>query len=166
MRLHSVDGYAALKHPAPGNPFSASERRHESKEAAVFAAEFPAVPAGAKVCVETEQADTATDSAAMEANRKEIKFSNLSVEGLGARCPIDADRFAERVSRFGRIGKSLDRLPARGIVPVGQQRLAETDDDAALVPVAGSILVADNKRLPPPGDPPTAVEKHGRADHR
>lgn len=72
MRLHSVDGYVALKHPAPGNPFSTSKRRHESTEAAVFAPEFPEMPAGEKVCVETEHPDNAADSAAMEAKRKEI----------------------------------------------------------------------------------------------
>ena len=74
MRLHATDGYAALKQPALGSPFSTSKRRQESTEVVALAPGFAEMPAGEKVCVETEHADTATDSAAMEANRKEINL--------------------------------------------------------------------------------------------
>jgi hypothetical protein len=71
-RVHSADGYIALKHPAPGNPFCASKRCQESRELAVVPLGFPAGAAGEKDCVELEHADTATESAAIKPNREKL----------------------------------------------------------------------------------------------
>jgi hypothetical protein len=68
----------ALKHPAPGNRFCASERCQESMEPAVLPAELAAVPAGANDCVELEHADSAADRTAIKVSRE--KFNSLAFQ--------------------------------------------------------------------------------------
>jgi hypothetical protein len=78
MRFHPVDGYVALKHPAPGSRFCASERCQESIELALLPDELAAVPAGGNDCVELEHADSAADRTAIEVSRG--KFNSLTFQ--------------------------------------------------------------------------------------
>jgi hypothetical protein len=72
-----VDGYIALKHPAPGNLFSASELRQDAKLLAVAAAGFVMVPVGGKDCVELEHADTTAERTAMTVSRGRFNASTF-----------------------------------------------------------------------------------------
>ena len=83
MPSHAVDGYVALKHPALGKPFCASERCQESIERAVLPAELAAVPAGENDCVEPEHAESAAEKTASESSREKFNSLNLSMDGLG-----------------------------------------------------------------------------------
>jgi len=78
MRFHAVDGYVALKHPAPGKRFCASERCQESIELAVLPAELAPVPAGGNDCVELEHAESAADRTAIKVSRG--KFNSLTFQ--------------------------------------------------------------------------------------
>lgn len=64
-----MDGYIALKHPALGNLFCASELRQDARLLARPAAGFATVPVAGRDCVELEHADRAAEKTAMAVNR-------------------------------------------------------------------------------------------------
>lgn len=72
-----MDGYIALKHPAAGNLFCASELRQDAKLLAVAAAGFAMVPVAGKDCVELEHADTAAERTAMAVSRGRFNASTF-----------------------------------------------------------------------------------------
>jgi hypothetical protein len=83
MRFHAVDGYVALKQPAPGSRFCASIRCQESIEVAVLTAELVPVPAGGNDCVELEHADSAADRTAIEISRGKFNSLTFLMDSLG-----------------------------------------------------------------------------------
>jgi hypothetical protein len=97
MRFHVVDGYVALKQPAPGNRFCASERCQESIELAVLPAEIAAVPAGGNGCVELEHAESAADRPAIEISRGKFNSLTFLMDSPGDRSYDDCTR---RTFRF------------------------------------------------------------------
>jgi hypothetical protein len=76
-RCHRVDGNTALKHPALGSLFCASELRQEAMLLAMPAAEFATVPVAGKDCVELEHADKAAEKTAMAVSRGRFNASTF-----------------------------------------------------------------------------------------
>jgi hypothetical protein len=77
MRIHCVEGYVALKHPAPGNLFCPSTRCHESIETAIVPLGVAAVPVGGTDCDKPEHADSAADNTAIQVSREKFTSSTF-----------------------------------------------------------------------------------------
>jgi hypothetical protein len=72
-----VDGYIALKHPAAGSLFCASESRQDAKLLGVPPAGFTLVPAAGNDGVELEHADNTAERTATAVSRGRINASTF-----------------------------------------------------------------------------------------
>ena len=72
-----MDGNIALKHPAPGSLFCASELRQDAMLLAMPATGFVTVPVAGKDCVELEHADKAAEKTAMAVSRGRFNASTF-----------------------------------------------------------------------------------------
>jgi hypothetical protein len=72
-----VEGNIALKQPAPGSLFCASELRQDAMLLAVPAVGFATVPVAGKDCVELEHADKATEKTAIAVSRGKFNASTF-----------------------------------------------------------------------------------------
>jgi hypothetical protein len=131
-----VDGYIALKHPAPGSLFWASELRQDAMLPATPAAGFATVPVAGKDCVELEHADKAAERTAMAVSR--VKFnastfpehSAIGCKGLRRMGMAHLQTFERRVVK-------LHQTPSHS----SRQKTidARTDPKGARLRVAGGL---------------------------